>query len=89
MFEEKIIWHEIKIRPATDEEGKRYSWLYILDCPLPDEGETILIETKKGVQVDAFYEDGECYLDSGVDWCDVLAWAEMPKGIKKGSGGNK
>lgn len=83
MIEETIIWYEIKIIPATDKEKERYGWVYTFDCPMPDDGKTILIKTKQGIEVDTFFEDGECYLDSGKDWEDVLAWAEMPKGKRR------
>ena len=87
-YEEKIIWHEITTRPLDDEEKEYYSEnydyipKYILECPMPDDGDEILVVTKRGyvdtdicsVEIGSVY-----YLESFGDWDEIEAWAEMPK----------
>ena len=84
-YEEAIKWYEVIKRPLTDEEKEEYAELYdyvpkyMLECPLPDDGQEILIATRWGVDTDiCCYDDGYC-LESRGDWDDVIAWAEMPK----------
>ena len=81
-YKETITWHEVKTRPLTDEEKEEYAEFepeYMLDCPLPADGEEILVATKYGVDVDVCGIDEGYYLEKQGDWEDVLAWAEMPK----------
>ena len=85
-YEEKIIWHEISIRPPTEEEIKEYKEergyeiCYMIDGVLPDDGQEILVATKWGVDKDICAIDDYGYgLEGFGDWDDVLAWAEMPK----------
>ena len=98
-YKEEIIWHEISMRPLTEEEAKEYEeWFYgsvpscIMDCELPDEdGQEILVATKYGVDTDTYMMDSDdyynsSYLDSGREWTEVFAWAEMPKYRGEGRG---
>lgn len=89
-YKEEITWHEISMRPLTEEEAKEYEELNlsvppcIMDCELPDDGQEILVATKYGVDTDEYLMgcDGcydACCLDSGREWTEVFAWAEMPK----------
>ena len=84
-YEEKIIWHEIYIRPPTEEEieeykeTRGYEICYMIDGIMPDDGQEILIVTKWGVDTDVCGIDGGYYLENHGDWDDVMAWAEMPK----------
>ena len=86
-YKEEIIWHEISERPLTTEEAEEYEQLYgyvppsILDCELPDDdGQEILVASKYGVSTDEYMTDYDgAYLDSGREWAEVFAWAEMPK----------
>lgn len=81
-YKETITWHEVKTRPLTDEEKEKYAEFepeYMLDCPLPDDGEKILVATKHGVDVDVCGIDEGYYLENRGDWEDVLAWAPMPR----------
>lgn len=83
-YKETIEWHKVIQRPLTDEEKEEYSeYSYVpenmLECPLPDDGQEILVATKWGVDTDICSVDEFYYLESGGDWDDVLAWAEMPK----------
>lgn len=60
---------------------------YMLDCPLPDEEEEILVTYANGtVDVDVFMRDGnECYLDSGMDLVtEAIAWRRKPAPYQKG-----
>lgn len=82
---ESVIWHEIRIREPTEEEITEWEEMYdvplcyYFDCPMPDDGETILIATKYGVDTDVCAIDEGYYLEGRGDWDDVIAWAYMPK----------
>lgn len=83
-YKETITWHEVKTRPLTDEEKEKYAEFepeYMLDCPLPDDGDEILVATNNGVDVDVcgIDIDGGYYLVNRGDWDGIIAWAEMPK----------
>lgn len=87
MFEEKIVWHEVVTRPLTEaerEEWKEWERLndvelaFMFDCPMPDDGQEILIATKWGVMLDICCVDEGIYLEYRGDWDDVIAWADMP-----------
>lgn len=96
-YEEKIIWHEVVMRPMTQEEQEEYAEscedytmeelgdIYIFDCEMPDDGEEILVATKWGVSADVCGISNGNYLENLGDWDDVIAWAEMPK-YKKENG---
>lgn len=76
-------WIPIKYRDATDEEEKENGWCYVLECPMPEEDQEILVCYKSG-RVDhdiCLYDDG-WYLDSGYDFCDILAWKPLPEPYK-------
>ena len=85
IYEEKIIWHEISVRPPTEEEIEEYKETgdyeicYMIDGIMPDDGQEILIVTKWGVDTDVCGIDEGYYLENRGDWDDVIAWAEMPK----------
>lgn len=75
-------WIPVKFRPLTDEEQEEYpDYCYMADCPMPDDGEEILVSTKYGrVEKDECGFDDGCYLDSGYDWqTDIVAWMPLPK----------
>lgn len=78
-------WIPFNIRPLTDEEKQEYpDWTAIFECPLPDDGEEILLSNGKYVWTDTFIDDGECYLDGGDDIDDGMAWMPLPKPYKGG-----
>lgn len=90
MFEEKIIWHEIKMRPTTPEEKKSYLEVLgyepeeLFDCETPQEGDRILIATKNRVDTDIclvrFINGDEILsLVHRDNWDGIIAWAAMPK----------
>lgn len=75
-----VKWHNIT-EEEREREGYPEEWLIYMDCKMPDDGQEILITTKKGyVEKDICYYD-DCYsLDSGYDWIDdVIAWRELPE----------
>lgn len=92
-FEEKILWHELKERPLTDEEKAKYAGEgyadyeapeYTFDCQIPDDLQAILIVTRYGVALDTCWRwRDKCgfrhRLERRGDWDGVLAWADMPK----------
>lgn len=94
MFEEKIIWHEITMRPLTEEEKAEYAERgyadyitpeYMFSCKMPEDGQDILIATSWGVSQDMCMRESDeagnnlFALDEHDDWDGVKAWAAMPK----------
>lgn len=83
-------WIEVKIRPLTEEEKEEYAddseWYeFIYDCPLPDDGQEVLITTKYGyIALTTFYTDMGCYFEQFEDADDVLAWMPLPEPYKEG-----
>lgn len=83
-------WIPITYRPATDEEKKDYAARTgydeedidtILNCQLPEDGETVLITDHLGnIEVDTFISDFDgCYFECNCDMEDVKAWMPLPK----------
>ena len=78
-------WIPFKTRPLTEEEKEEYpEWDYTLDCELPDDGQRILVNIKykshEAVQMDEFYTDDGCYLDSGYEiGTEATAWMPLPE----------
>lgn len=78
-------WIPIAYHEITDEERKEEDypdeWVFYLDCPMPEDGQRILVQTKSGrIELDeCIYDD--CYsLDSGYDWRDdIVAWMPLPE----------
>lgn len=89
-------WIPIKTRPLTNKEKEEYADLgysedsidSMYDCPLPDDGEEVLITTRYDeVTTDTFYRDEGCYFETYCDKDDVKAWMPLPKPYKaEGSG---
>lgn len=88
--EPKTDWIPVTFRPMTDEEKKdcaecteydEEDFDTILNCPLPEDGETVLITDRLGnVEVDTFIDDGDgCYFECNCDMEDVKAWMPLPK----------
>lgn len=92
-YKETITWHEITFRKITDEEKAEYLERGYTDyeiqtlmcsCPMPSDGEEILIATRWGVDKDVccVVYDGlnDLFaLEEHDDWDGVFAWAEIPK----------
>ena len=84
LSEPKTEWIPFTKRPLTDEEKEEYpDWIYIFDCPLPDDEEEILLSNGKHVWTDTFIADGECYLDGGDDIDEGMAWMPLPEPYKE------
>ena len=86
-------WIPITYRPMTDEEKKHYSeytgyneedFDTMFDCPLPEDGETVLITDWLGnVGEDTFFTDNDgCYFECNCDMEDVKAWMPLPEPYK-------
>ena len=86
LSENKGEWIPLKTRPMTEEEATFYrDWAEygaeIFDCPLPDDGQEVLISYGGYVGVDTFVKDDGCYFE-GVDIEDVDAWQPLPEPYK-------
>ena len=78
-------WIPIKTRPLTEEEKIMYDCDIMYDCPLPDDGQSVLITNRfYSVDVDTFYRDDGCYFEDNCDVGDVLAWMPLPDPYKEG-----
>ncbi|MBQ6503194.1 MAG: hypothetical protein IJI57_04705 [Flexilinea sp.] len=76
-------WIPFEMREMTAEEKEEYpDWDYIVDCPLPDDGEEILVSDGKYVWLDTYCCDDGCYLDGGTE-LEGLAWMKLPTAWKK------
>lgn len=56
---------------------------YILDCPMPEEGQEILVSFNGIVDMDVCCYDEGWYLDNRGDWMDVDAWQPLPEPYKE------
>lgn len=94
--EPKTGWIPVKTRPMTEEETEHYSeytdmriddTYTILDCPLPDDGQEVLVSWGGNVVVDIFIRDDAdgCYFE-GVDIDEVDAWMPLPEPYKESEG---
>lgn len=91
-LEQEPKWIPIKTRPLTDKEKEEYADLgysedsmsFMFDCPLPEDGEEVLITTQYGeVRTDTFYRDDGCYFETYCDEDDVKAWMPLPEPYKE------
>lgn len=95
-------WIPIKYRPLNVDERIQFADHYgieysdtidekAFDCPMPEDGQEILISTAWGVRADVACNDvdGEgfvCYgLENNDDWDGVDAWMPMPTPYEKGA----
>ena len=81
-------WIPLKTRPLSDKEKEEYADLgysedaisFMYDCPLPDDGQEVLVTTRYGeVTTDTFYRDEGCYFETYCDEDDIKAWMPKPK----------
>lgn len=90
-------WVPIKYRPMTNEEFEEYrngfgnpdevpDGIRVFDCPMPSDGQEVLVTLKNGeVVIDTFYNDGCClYFEIWCDDGDVIAWQPLPEPYKRG-----
>ena len=92
-------WIPLKTRPMTEEEQQYYAdhWAFtdsgflddddkpqIFDCPLPEDGQEVLITVYGYVEVDTFIKDDNdgCYFECR-DISDVKAWKPLPEPYKE------
>lgn len=83
-------WIAIKTRPMTEEEKEYYSeYLFednglIYECPLPEDGQEVLITSKYGsVDKTTFYTDCGNYFENYEDYDEVIAWRPLPEPFKE------
>ena len=91
LLEQEPKWIPITTRPMTEEETEHYfeysdmridDTYTILDCPLPDDGQEVLISINGYVETDVFIKDNDgCYFEE-VDIDDVDAWMPLPEPYK-------
>ena len=81
---EQTRWIPFTKRPMTDEESTFYrDWAEygaeIFDCPLPDDGQEVLVSWGGNVCIDTFVKDDRdgCYFE-GIDIDDADAWMPLP-----------
>lgn len=79
-------WIPVKTRPMTEEEKENYSEYliesdgFIYECPLPDDGQKVLITSKYGsVDKTTFYTDCGNYFENYEDYDEVIAWQPLPE----------
>lgn len=78
-------WIPFKRRPLDDKERINHpEWCWMWDCPLPDDGQEILVSSKRWVWKDEWSDDGwdGSGLASGNEIEDGWAWMPMPKPYK-------
>lgn len=81
-------WIPLKTEPVTDEEREENGWDENITqkfvCPLPDDGDEILISRNNGKWVDLVVFCNDDYGvgdENGNDWLyEVDAWMPIPKG---------
>lgn len=87
-------WIPLTTRPMDDDEKEHYKeqleyldGARIFNCPLPDDGQEVLITIYGGTEIDTFIKDENdgCYFE-GRDIEDVRAWMPLPDPYKKKSG---
>ncbi len=71
----------IPVTYAMDEESGEFE----LTCPLPEEGERILVVDSMGyISIDEqCYDDDGWYLDDHAGWLNVVAWQPLPEVCKE------
>lgn len=75
---EQTEWIPITYRDA-DEDEQEDGVIYMLTCPLPEEGEEVLVSSGKYIRIDTMCYDNGWYFDSYGDISDVDAWIPLPK----------
>lgn len=86
-------WIPVKMRPMDSEEREYWEDQFgeklededavLFDCPMPEDGQEILVSYRKWITMDKCEIDGGCYgLEGNGDWEDVIAWMPTPKPYK-------
>lgn len=80
-------WTPFSTRALTAEEKAEHpDWVFMLTNEVPEDEQEILVsrDGKLFCWVDTFINNGtECYLDSGDDFGDDIAWMPMPEPYKE------
>lgn len=90
-------WIPVTYRPMTEEEEKEFCVKWgikegsledwekrVFTCPLPEDGQEILISTRWGVSEDVCsWDDDSIGLEDRGDWDGVDAWMPKPEPYKK------
>ena len=76
-------WIPVTYHAPVKEDGEDATYAYILDCPMPEEGQEILISFNGVVDMDVCCYDEGWYLDNRGDWTDVDAWMPLPAPYKE------
>ena len=74
-------WIPLTKRPMTEEEREEYEGIIILNGPLPEDGQEVLVSYGGYVCVDTYHDDDGCYFE-GVEIDEVDAWQELPTPFK-------
>lgn len=83
-------WIPVKMRPMDSEEREYWEDQFgeelededavMFDCPMPEDGQEILVSYRKWISMDKCEIDGGCYgLEGNGDWEDVIAWMPLPE----------
>ena len=81
-------WIPITMRPMTEDEKLWHESCYddamILNCPLPEDGQEVLITVNGNTWIDTFIRDDTdgCYFES-YDIDEVKAWMPLPEPYKE------
>ena len=79
-------WIPMKTREMTKEEKEEigFDFGYMYDCPLPDDGQEVLITDCYGnVEIDTFCRDYDgVYFEENCDDGEVVAWMPLPQPYK-------
>lgn len=72
--EERGYWEDQFGKEFEDEDAVMF------DCPMPEDGQEILVSYRKWISMDKCEIDGGCYgLEGNGDWEDVTAWMPLPE----------
>ena len=72
--EEREYWEDLFGEELEDEDAVMF------DCPMPEDGQEILVSYRKWISVDRCEIDCGCYgLEGNGDWEDVIAWMPLPE----------
>lgn len=85
-----VKWIPVKFRPMDSEEREYWEEQFgeeladedavMFDCPMPEDGQEILVSYRRRVDMDKCEIDGGCYgLEGNGDWEDVTAWMPLPE----------
>ena len=86
-------WIPVKMRPMDSEERKYWEDQFgeeladedavMFDCPMPEDGQEILVSYRKWISMDKCEIDGGCYgCEGNGDWRDIIAWMPLPECYK-------